>query len=121
MAQFLRFGMVGALCFALTLATFSALHAAGVHYLIAGPVGYAAGVVLGFQLNRTWTFGAHHGDPRRQALRFLGVSVLGIALNAVLLHFFVAGVGLAEFAGEVVTVCCVAPITFTANRLWAFR
>ena len=121
MRQFVRFGIVGALCFALTLATFSALHTAGVHYLIAGPVGYAAGVALGFQLNRTWTFAAHHGDARRQLLRFLGVSVMGIALNAAGLHLFVETIGLDEFPAEVVTVACVAPVTFTANRAWAFR
>lgn len=121
MKQFVRFALVGALCFALTLATFSALRALGVHYIVAGPAGYAAGVILGFHLNRTWTFGAHHGSARRQAARFVVVSAMGVGLNAVLLHLFVEIAGLAELAAEVVTVACIAPVTFTVNRRWAFR
>jgi putative flippase GtrA len=119
--QFLRFGMVGALCAALTLGTFAVLHSAGVHYVLAGVLAYAAGIALGFRLNRTWTFRAHHGSARRQAIRFLAVSALGISLNALLLRLFVEAGGLAEFPAEVVTVACVSPVTFTANRLWAFR
>jgi putative flippase GtrA len=121
MSQFLRFGIVGGLCFVLTLATFSALHALGVHYVLAGVLGYAAGIALGFQLNRNWTFQAHHGSARHQAAKFLVVSAMGIALNALLLHLFVETAGWAEFPAEIVTVLCIAPVTFTINRMWAFR
>jgi putative flippase GtrA len=121
MKQFVRFGIVGVACFVLTLATFSVLHAAGVHYILAGVLGYGAGIVLGFQLNRTWTFGAHEGARGKQAVRFLVVSALGIALNALLLHVFVEIAGVAEFPSEVITVAAIAPVTFTINRVWAFR
>ena len=119
--QFLRFAIVGGLCFALTLATFTALMEAGGHYLIAGPLGYAAGVALGFQLNRTWTFAAHDDAAHRQFVRFLVVSAAAIGLNAALLQLMVDGLGLAELAGEVATVAVIAPLTFTVNRLWSFR
>ncbi|HVL97130.1 MAG TPA: GtrA family protein [Solirubrobacteraceae bacterium] len=121
MRQFGRFAVVGGLCFALTLLTFSALTGLGVHYLAAGPVAYGAGVALGFRLNRTWTFAAHAGPVRRQLARFLAVSLMGSGLNALFLHLLIDGADLAELPAEVISVLCVAPATFTANRMWAFR
>ena len=37
-----RFGLVGGLCFAVTLSTFTALHGLGVHYILASVIGIAA-------------------------------------------------------------------------------
>jgi putative flippase GtrA len=118
--QFVRFAVVGFACFVLTLATFTILDRSGAHYLVAGVAGYAAGIVLGFVLNRSWTFEATGRPARTQAARFLVVSGIGIALNALLLKLFVDGLETPNTAGEIVAVALTAPVTFAINRAWSF-
>lgn len=48
-----------------------------------------AGGVVNFVGNRRFAFHAHHGSLTRQAQRFIGVTVIGLALNAVIFHFAV--------------------------------
>jgi putative flippase GtrA len=119
-AQFVRFAIVGVACFAVTLATFALVNHVGGHYLTAGVAGYSAGIVLGFLLNRHWTFEAGGKPVRGQAARFLVTSAVGITVNAVLLRLFVGELEIAKLASEVGAVSLTAPVTFTINRLWSF-
>ena len=60
--QLVRFGLVGAVNTALTLATYSVMLALGSPVALAGAVGWGVGGVNGYLLNRAWTFkGAARG------------------------------------------------------------
>ena len=118
--QFVRFAVVGFACFLLTLATFTVVDRSGAHYLVAAVVGYAAGIVLGFTLNRRWTFEAADRPAGGQAARFLAVSAVGIACNALLLKLCVEVVDTPKTLGEIVSVALTAPVTFAINRVWSF-
>ncbi len=119
--RFIRFASVGLLCASLTLAAFTAMIEVGVHYLLAGPVSYAAGILVGFTLNRRWTFHAVHGRAAAQVPRFLTVQAGAVALNAGLLHLLIAGADLPEVPAEILTLALIGPVTFAANRYWTFR
>ena len=118
--RFARFAVVGGVCFLLTVAVFTLLDTSSVHYLAASVMGYAAGMVVGFTLNRLWTFEAGAGSATRQGVRFVATSALGIMLNVVLLKLLVAGLSFAKTPAEVVSVLLTSPVTFLVNRHWSF-
>ena len=66
-SQLVRFGLVGAVNTALTLATYSVMLALHAPAPLAGAVGWGVGATNGYLLNRAWTFrdAARGAVPRR--------------------------------------------------------
>ncbi len=80
-AQFLRFGTVGAIGFVIDTAVVYALR--GMLGLYgAGMVSYLAAASSNWALNRAWTFrGPHRGPAHRQWMRFMATNLAGFVLN----------------------------------------
>ena len=91
-AQFLMFGLVGAVGFLFDTATVYTLrYSLGLYG--AGMVAYLVAATVTWALNRLWTFrGRSNGSVHRQWARFLMVNLLGFVLNrgtyALLVTFF---------------------------------
>jgi putative flippase GtrA len=119
--QFMKFGIVGVSNTLLTFVVYTLLlKVFGVWYLLASAIGFAAGAVNGFLLNRRWTFRGHVGDARTP-LRWTVVQGCGLGLNEALLYLWVEGVGLDKLLGQAFATAVVTVITFLANRAWTFR
>ena len=119
--QFLKFGIVGISNTLLTFVIYTLLlKVFGVWYLAANAIGFAAGAVNGFLLNRRWTFRGHVGDARTP-LRWMVVQTCGLALSEALLFFWVDTVGLDKILAQVFAIAVVTVVTFLANRAWTFR
>jgi putative flippase GtrA len=119
MAQLLRFGLVGAANTALTLAAYSALVALGTPVALAAAIGWGAGALNGFVLNRAWTF---RGSARGalSAARYAVVALAGSALNAALVSVAVSVYHLPHFAGELAVLPPVTVLSFLLCRGWVF-
>lgn len=119
--QLARFGAVGASGYLVNLAVFALLtQIADLHYILGGIGAFIVAVTNNFVLNRRWTFPESYGSRKRQAPRFLAVSVFGLALNLLLLELLVGGFGTSELLGQAVSVACVMPVNFAGNKLWTF-
>ena len=117
--QLVRFGLVGATNTALTLATYAAVMALHAPVPLAGAIGWGAGAVNGFVLNRAWTFrGAARGAV--PAARYAVVALVGSALNAALVTIAVGHEHLPRLAGELAVVPPVTLLTFVLCRGWVF-
>ncbi|WP_281391362.1 GtrA family protein [Mesorhizobium sangaii] len=77
----LRFGAVGLLNTALGYAVILAGLALGLGDILANATGYAAGLVLGFFLNRQWTFTRVDGFRSGTLLRYGGVFLVAYSIN----------------------------------------
>ena len=88
--------------------------------LLANFLAYGSAVSFSYMGNALWTFrGQGPGAPT--ALRFLAVSLLGLALNQGIVHITVNMLGW-PFAGALAVVVMVVPITvFGLSKIWAFR
>ncbi len=116
--QFAKFVLVGVSNTVVSLAVYDALLALTLPYAAAAAVGFAAGAVNGYLLNRGWTFRAH--DTLRARIRYVAVQAGGLALTTGLLALLV-GVGrLGEVAGYAAALPLVTTATFAANRFWVF-
>ncbi|MHB8491317.1 MAG: GtrA family protein [Solirubrobacteraceae bacterium] len=119
--QFVRFGIVGVSNTVLTLAIYTLLERAfGVWYLLASAIGFVAGAVNGFLLNRRWTFRGHRGDALTP-VRWTVVQGAGLGLDLLLLYLGVHQAGLDKLLAQAVAVAIVVVLTFLANRAWTFR
>ena len=121
LVQFLKFGIVGVSNTLLTLAVYTLLlKVAGVWYLAASAIGFTAGALNGFLLNRRWTFRGHVGDALTP-VRYVVVQGCGLALNEGLLYLFVDGAALDKLLAQVIATGVETVTTFNANRAWTFR
>jgi dolichol-phosphate mannosyltransferase len=117
--QFLRFCVVGASGYAVNLAVYAALLAAGLHYLAAAPISFLVAAGSNYVWNRTWTFRTSGAPLLGQGARALVVSGLSLGANQLFLLALVAA-GAGHLAGQAVAIVLATPFSFAANKLWAF-
>jgi putative flippase GtrA len=117
--QFLRFCAVGASGYAVNLAAYAALLAAGLHYLAAAAISFLIAAGSNYIWNRTWTFRTSGSPLWGQGARALFISGLSLGANQLFLLALVAA-GAGHLAGQAVAIVLVTPFSFTANKLWAF-
>lgn len=116
--QLCRFAVVGVANTVLSYVLYTALVAARVPYPVAGALGFTAGAINGYLLNRRWTFASP--DSRRARLRYVVVQLGGMGATSALLWLVVHVGATSRFGGYAMTIPIVTLATFTANRSWAF-
>jgi len=118
--QFIKYGIVGASNTVLTFVIYTVLVEAGVQYLIALIVGYLAGSLNSYLLNRRWTFRAGHLAHATVGPRFAVVQVVAILANLGLLYLFVHQLAIHKILAQAILTVPVLAITFFVNRVWSF-
>jgi len=118
-SQFLRFCLVGASGYAVNLAVYSALLAAGVHYLAAAAISFLVAALSNYAWNRVWTFRTAAAPILGQGARALTVSALSLGANQLFLVVLVAA-GAGHLDAQAVAIVLATPFSFAANKLWAF-
>ena len=120
-AQLVRFCVVGASGFVVNLVVFALLFKGlGAHYLMAAIGAFCVAWTTNFVLNKHWTFRRHGLSTLQQGARNLAVSLIGLALNLVVLEALVRA-GLPEIISQAIAIAAVTPISFLVNRRWSFR
>ena len=119
--QLLKFGFVGASGYVVNLAVFALLvHFGDLHHIAAAIGAFVVAVTNNFWWNRHWTFAAGDGHAGFQAARFFVVSLVGLAINLVLLELFISSFEMPELAAQALAVALVTPVNFIGNKLWTF-
>lgn len=89
----------------------------GVHYLLASIMSFCVGFCFSFVLQKFWTFKNLSTDKiHHQAALYLGSSLLGLALNTLLMYIFVDGLHLFVLLSQVFSGPLVACLTFFISR-----
>ena len=118
--QLVKFGLVGGSGYFVNLAVFTLLvEGPGLHHVAAAVAAFCVAVTNNFIWNRHWTFAAAEGHAGFQAARFFTVSLVGLAVNLVVLELLVeADVG--EVTSQAIAVATAMPVNFVGNKLWTF-
>jgi putative flippase GtrA len=127
--RFSRFLTVGAVGTILDFSLLTLLKLAGLPTLFANTISFTAGLLNNFTWNRLWTF--HDATPtdwRRQLAGFTAVSLVGLALNSVIVLSLESVLG-AMFGqpewgylpAKVFATGAVVFWNYFANRKWTFR
>ena len=122
LVQFGRFVVVGASGYALNIITFALLlNGAGVHYRVAATGAFAVALSNNFFWHRHWTFAANEGAAGAQLARFVVVCLTAFAFDIAALSLLIDLVGAPKVLAQAITIAAAAPLTFAANKFWAFR
>lgn len=123
--QFLKFNMVGLLNTAVDFAVFAALTYAGMYYVAAQLLSYAAGMLNSYILNSRFTFGGNGGRTTARTnygkmVRFIVWNGIMLGLSVLLLIAFAEFTPLEGlYAKAVVTVITVI-INFFGSKKFVF-
>ncbi len=118
--QFTAFVGVGAVATALDYAVFFiALQFLGLDPVPAALLGYAAGGVLSYLLNRAHVFETERAH-RAAVVRFMGVMGVGFLLTGYAMRVFTEGLSLAPLLARILTYGVVLVFNFVAHRFFTF-
>jgi len=127
--RFSRFLAVGAVGTLLDFSLLTLLKLAGLPTLLANSLSFTAGLVNNFTWNRLWTFGdVIQPDWRRQLVQFTAVSLVGLALNNLIVlsleGIFGTMLGQPDWGylpAKVIATGAVVFWNYFANRMWTFK
>lgn len=118
--QFFLYCLCGGLGVSTDYLAFYLALGAGVGYQGANALGYLAGTLLSFTLNRLFTFGMRDRVWQRLAL-FLAVACCGYAASALMLWLLVDLGGLDARLAKLLTLPMVVVLQFLLNRRITFK
>jgi putative flippase GtrA len=119
--RFVRFGIVGVVNTAVHTALFTAaIELVHIEAVLANAMGFSVAVLVGYTLNRRWTF-AKHGAQHARLWRYVVGALIGLAWNSVIMAVVVHGAHWSPYVGLVISLLLVPPLTFALNQLWVFR
>lgn len=120
MQQFLLYCLCGGLGVSTDYLVFYLSVTAGLWYQGANLLGYLAGTLLSFALNRVLTFKMRDRVAQRLAM-FLGVAAIGFGASAAMLWVLVQLLGVDARMAKLLTLPMVVVLQFTLNRRLTFN
>jgi putative flippase GtrA len=119
--RFLRFVLVGGLCFLTNLTVlYLATERLGLHYLVAMGISIVIANTLGWALNRRWTFASRSRDAWAEFGRYVTVNLSGFALSLGLMALLVSGLGLHYLIASALIAAALMLVNFVVHRSWSF-
>jgi putative flippase GtrA len=85
----------------------------------ANAIGYALAVLLGFALNKNWTFG-YTGDATGALVRYLATLLAAYAANLAATLFALDVLRLDSYMAQAVGIAPYAMVGYVGSRLFAF-
>jgi len=121
MLQFIRFALVGVLNSAIQYLIFLFLYSLiGTQYLLASIIGYIAGMINSYILNRRWTFGSRSQKLLTELGRFVAVNLISLGVNLGLLFLLVSTGVMAPQWAQVLAIAGSTLVNFVLNKFWTF-
>ncbi len=118
--RFVLYALCGGSGVALDFCVYAALVSLGLWYQAANIVGYAAGTLLSFVLNRAFTFRVMDAPIRRLA-GFFAVAAIGYAVSSAALWFLIERMALNQLLAKAAVLVLVVIIQFGINSTVTFR
>lgn len=122
MREMMTFVSVGMVSFVIDFSAYAILtRGTQIYFLLANALSFTAAVTVSFLLNRRFTFPHGHRGGAGQYMKFVGVAVVGLALNTFFLWLLVVSFGIHDFIAKFAAAVIVFLWNFSAQRYWTFR
>ncbi len=120
--QFIKFGIVGVLNTGVQFAVFVLLFRwLNLPMLIGSGLGYLAGIVNSYFINRFWTFEVKGKRDKREFFRFFMVNIVSMGVNLGSLKLLVEQGSLLPELAQVFAIGSSLVVNFIGNKFWTFR
>jgi putative flippase GtrA len=118
----IRYFGASALALAIDFGVYAGLiRLAGVHYLVAAPLGFALGLATIYLLSTRWVFSERRLDDRRAEFAlFALVGLAGMALNQLILFAAVQLLGASYEASKIISAGIVFCFNFVSRKFLLF-
>lgn len=117
--QLAKFGVVGAVGYAVNLGVYVLVLGIGAH--LAAAVSFVVAAASNYWWNRHWTFADAKGHFGQQGAKFFAVSLVALLVNQLWLLVFLDWLKLGKIEAQAIAVILVIPLNFLGNKLWSFR
>ena len=88
--QFLKFGIVGVICFFIDFIIYNIFNYLGFNYLISGLIGFVTSVIFNYILSMKFVFKHNDNMSRQKELTiFIILSVIGLIINELILYLLI--------------------------------
>ena len=122
MIQFLKFSLIGILNTGIHYGIFFVLFRfAGLHYLVASTMGYCAGLINSFILNKKWTFRTKGTRIDIEFMKFIVVNLISLLVNVGSLSYFVSAMHIMPELGQLFAIAFSMTANFIGNKFWTFQ
>ena len=121
-AEGVRYFAAAALALAVDFCAYSGLiRLAGVHYLVAAPIGFALGFAVVYVLNIRWVFRHRRlKDARAEFALFALLSLAGMVLNQAIIYAGVESFALVPEVAKITSAGMVFCFNFATRKLLLF-
>jgi len=116
----LKFLVAGGINTVVTYVAYVLLIRLGLHYTLALLTEYTVGIIIGYHMNRHWTF-AGHGRPVRSSLKYCVTYGFIFCLNIALLGLIVELGVLGPIVGQLGVLGTITAISYLMQNFWVFR
>jgi putative flippase GtrA len=116
-----RYGVTGALCVLLNVVGVIVLtEVFGLHYLVSLTLCSALVVVVGFVLNRSWTFRKRGTGVVGEFVRYALATAVNVVIGLGACAFLVEELHISYWLSVAIVGVVFAPMTFLVHRAWTF-
>ncbi|WP_368234883.1 GtrA family protein [Anaerotruncus rubiinfantis] len=119
--RIVKFGITGVVNTLVDMAVGALLLFLGVNVYASKCVGYCAGMLNSYLINRKWTFQTKDRFFSLQMVRFIATNLIVLAVSVVLIKVFVEFLGLSDLFAMLLSTCCTMALNFIISRLWVFK
>jgi putative flippase GtrA len=118
----MRYLAVSALALAVDFGTYvSLIRLAGMHYLVAAPIGFVLGLAVSYTLSITWVFRKRRlADSRMEFTIFAVLGIAGVVLNQLIIYGGVEWAGLSYEVAKIASAGVVFFFNFVSRKLLLF-
>jgi dolichol-phosphate mannosyltransferase len=122
--QFVKFCLVGFLGALVNLAVlYASVERAHIWYILGATLAFCVAVTFNYVLNKVWTFGDKTGSGGYIVgayLKFIGVSMVGLALNLGILYLLTEWTHLWYIFSQVIAILAASVLNFLGSRWVVF-
>lgn len=120
--QFFKFALIGGLNTIVHFCIFIICHRLfDIGIITATTIGYAAGMLNSFILNRIWTFKIHGHKYYGEFIKFILVNGISLLTNVVALKFLTEKFYLVPEIAQIGAILFSLVVNFSGNKWWTFR
>lgn len=118
LAQIIKFGLVGFLCFFIDYGIMVFLtEVASVHYLLSSGISFTVSVIVNYVLSLTYVFETEQKNRVKEFIIFVVLSVIGLGINQVLMWFGVDILGIFYMISKIGATAVVMVYNFITRKM----
>ncbi len=119
--EIIKFLIVGGVSTALNYSSFFILlKLFELNYLLSSGLGYIFGLVLGYSLNKNWTF-EYKNESIKTKLRYVVVYGVNLLLSLLILKGLKTSIGLNPIIGNFIVICYTTIANFMGIKIFVFN